>query len=202
MSATNEAKEQRRTQILQAVCRCLRSKSSAELTIKDVANEAGVSYGLVHFYFTSKDQLFVETIRYIMKYSEQVILEEMQPYMGRSLSDEEIIAFFRSYQRRLFFSEFAKYQEIWHDLSTQSRFSDAAKKAAAESYASYKESVSEPLGRLISQGEHHQLVYTLMMTYMEGMNLRVHLYGYDPEQEIANGERMLRMLLNSMHGQG
>lgn len=198
MSATNEAKEQRRAQILQAVCRCLRSKSSAELTIKDVANEAGVSYGLVHFYFTSKDQLFVETIRYIMKYSEQVILEEMQPYMGRPLSDEEIIAFFRSYQKRLFFSEFAKYQEIWHDLSTQSRFSEEAKKAATESYASYKEAVSEPLGRLLSQSEHYQLIYTLMMTYMEGMNLRVHLYGYDPEKEIANGERMLRMLLKSI----
>ena len=201
MSASNEAKEQRRIQILQAVCRCLRVKSSAELTIKDVANEAGVSYGLVHFYFNSKDQLFVETIRYIMKYSEQVILEEMQPYMGRHLSDEEILAFFRSYQRRLFFSEFAQYQEIWHDLSTQSRFSAQAKAAAAESYATYKETVSEPLGRLFSQNDHHQLIYTLMMTFMEGMNVRVHLYDYDPEQEIANGEKMLRLLLKSMHEQ-
>lgn len=199
MSASNEAKEKRRIQILQAVCRCLRSKSSAELTIKDVANEAGVSYGLVHFYFNSKDQLFVETIRFIMKYSEHIMLEEMQPYLGRHLSDEEIVSFFRSYQHRLFFSEFAHYQEIWHDLSTQSRFSAEAKAAAAESYTSYKETISEPLGRLFSQNDHHQLIYTLMMTFMEGMNVRVHLYGYDPEQEIANGEKMLRLLLKSIH---
>lgn len=199
MASSNEVKEQRKEQILHAVCRCLRTMSSAELTIKDVAKEAGISYGLVHFYFNSKDQLFVETIRYIMKLSEQVILEEMQPYLGRALSDEEILTFFRSYQRRLFFSDFSHYQEIWHDLSTQSRFSADAKSAAAESYASYKDTISEPLGRLFSQSDQHQQIYTLMMTFMEGMNVRVHLYGYDPEQEIANGEKMLEMMLSSIH---
>ncbi len=199
MPASAEAKEQRRTQILQAVCRCLRNKPSAELTVKDVANEAGISYGLVHFYFSSKEKLLIETASYIMKRSEQVILEEMAPYLGRPLSDEEIVAFFHSYHRRLFFSDFSHDQEVWYDLSTQNRFSEDAKKAAATSYESYKTQIAEPLGRLLCQSEDYELVYNLVMTFMEGMHLRVLLYGYDPEKEIANGTQMLRLLLQSIH---
>jgi len=198
LHTTQETKEQRRTQILHAVCQCLKHKTSSELTIKDVAQKAGVGYGLVHFYFGSKENLLIETTRYIMDYACRMVTEEMAPYMGRPLTDEDVIAFYRAYHRRAVYGDFALYQEIWYDLSTQSRFSEAAKKSAFTSFDAYRALVSEPLGNLLSRGAaNYQQFYELMMTVMEGMYLRIHIYGYDPEKEIQHGEALLRLLLKA-----
>ena len=52
-------------------------KSYAMLTIRDVANEAGVATGLVHYYFSGKEALLRETAVFVTRYYENVMLEEL-----------------------------------------------------------------------------------------------------------------------------
>ena len=63
----NPELEQRRKQHIVATCYELLSREShGSVTLTRIAEEAGVSKGMLTYYFDSKDQLFVETIGYFL----------------------------------------------------------------------------------------------------------------------------------------
>jgi len=57
-AVSDEDKEQRRRALLAAAKRCFAERGFNATTIADVARAAGVSYGVVYWYFESKDDLF------------------------------------------------------------------------------------------------------------------------------------------------
>jgi AcrR family transcriptional regulator len=57
MPGQKAAEEQRRDEILAAAYRVATSRGLGGLTVRGVAAEAGLSHGLVHFHFRSKDAL-------------------------------------------------------------------------------------------------------------------------------------------------
>ena len=57
--------EQRREQLIQATIRCVADRGLADTTIATVAQEAGLSQGIVNLHFRSKEGLLTETLRYL-----------------------------------------------------------------------------------------------------------------------------------------
>jgi AcrR family transcriptional regulator len=57
-AVSDEDKEQRRRDLLAAAKRLFAERGFSATTIADVARAAGVSYGVVYWYFESKDDLF------------------------------------------------------------------------------------------------------------------------------------------------
>lgn len=57
-ASSEEAKAQRRADILAAASNVFSVRGFHDTTIKEVAQAAGISYGLVYRYFSSKDELF------------------------------------------------------------------------------------------------------------------------------------------------
>jgi AcrR family transcriptional regulator len=55
--------DQRSREILRAACTCLSERGYAATTISEIAAEAGVSRGLLHYYFKSKEELLAEAVR-------------------------------------------------------------------------------------------------------------------------------------------
>jgi len=58
------AVEQRRTEILEAARVVVLDRGLANTRVADVAEALGVSTGLIHYHFASKDELLTETLRY------------------------------------------------------------------------------------------------------------------------------------------
>lgn len=56
--------EQRRAEILQATRDVVLRLGFGGTRVKDVADELGVSNGLIHYHFASKDELLAETLRF------------------------------------------------------------------------------------------------------------------------------------------
>jgi TetR/AcrR family transcriptional repressor of bet genes len=56
---------QRRRQLIEATTAVIARQGLAGTRIADVAREAGVSYGVVNFYFKSKDQLLADTLDHL-----------------------------------------------------------------------------------------------------------------------------------------
>src|SRR5262249_57357016 len=52
----------RREQIVRATVRCLAREGYTRLTMKKVAREAGVSQGILHYYFADKRSMLVATL--------------------------------------------------------------------------------------------------------------------------------------------
>ncbi len=55
---SNNAKKQREATIFEAACQVIRDKGFHHARITDIAQEAGISYGLVYHYFGSKAHLY------------------------------------------------------------------------------------------------------------------------------------------------
>jgi len=69
--------EARRIEILETTCQVVIERGFAATRVADVANKLGVSTGLIHYHFESKDQLLAEAFRYaaeadLVRLSEQV----------------------------------------------------------------------------------------------------------------------------------
>lgn len=67
--------EERRTEILQVTCQVVIERGFAGTRIADVASKLGVSTGLIHYHFDSKEQLLAEAFKHAAR-EEMVSLEE------------------------------------------------------------------------------------------------------------------------------
>jgi len=55
--------DERRKQILQALYDCLTEKGHERVTIKKIAQRAGLPHGVIHYYFSDKDEIIAELIK-------------------------------------------------------------------------------------------------------------------------------------------
>ena len=76
MAKAEARKEVRRKQLIDATMRAIGRYGYASLTLTHVAGEAGLSPGIVNFYFKSKDQLLIATL-------ENIAEEYSNPVAGR-----------------------------------------------------------------------------------------------------------------------
>ena len=56
---------ERRQQLIDATIRCVANRGLADTTIATVAQEAGLSQGIINLHFQSKERLLTETLRYL-----------------------------------------------------------------------------------------------------------------------------------------
>jgi TetR/AcrR family transcriptional repressor of bet genes len=64
-SRRTATKEERRTQLIEATVKCIARKGIGSTTLGDVAQEAGLSQGIVNLHFNSKENLLNETLQFI-----------------------------------------------------------------------------------------------------------------------------------------
>lgn len=63
----------RRRSLVEAAISAIHARGSLDITIRDIAERAGVSQGLAHHYFGSKDALIVSAMRHLLtEYGRQV----------------------------------------------------------------------------------------------------------------------------------
>lgn len=60
-------KEERQEQILEALYRCLLKKPFKETSIKDIAREAGVNHGVLHYYFSDKEEILLKFLDHLIE---------------------------------------------------------------------------------------------------------------------------------------
>lgn len=55
--------ESKRAYLIEQATRCLAQKGYAHVSLRDIARESGVSLGILHYYFSDKEELLAEVIR-------------------------------------------------------------------------------------------------------------------------------------------
>jgi AcrR family transcriptional regulator len=84
--------------ILDAAHRLLAEHGHAAVTVTEIAREAGVSRGLLHYYFDSKEHILAEVVRRNVEQS----IEETSGRLREASSREELVSqFLRAYQDTL-----------------------------------------------------------------------------------------------------
>ena len=71
--------EIRRDQVIAATTRCIVKKGMVNLSVKDIAAEAGVSTGIIYHYFKNKEEILMHVIKAAFQQSHQAVMETVEP---------------------------------------------------------------------------------------------------------------------------
>jgi AcrR family transcriptional regulator len=69
MSPRPSVEDQRRTEILEAACAAIAERGFAAVRISDIAARAGTSTGTVHYYFTTREDVLHQALRFAFEQS-------------------------------------------------------------------------------------------------------------------------------------
>lgn len=68
----------RKTELINAAIQTIARSGTLDVTVADIAREAGMSPALAHHYFGSKDQIFLSTMREILRRYAMAVQEALQ----------------------------------------------------------------------------------------------------------------------------
>ena len=113
--ATNRQTKDRHQEILDAAARVITERGLAETRISDVAEQAGVSPGLILYYFESKDRLLAEALtfandQFYLRTSREIRRLPSAVDQLRRLIDLSVPGYLPEYER---LDEWALWIEVW-----------------------------------------------------------------------------------------
>src|SRR4051794_37974355 len=123
------------------------SRGAAASTFDQVAREAGVSRGLLHYYFGSKDRLLVEVVRHDC----DLRIEALDKRLEAAHSLDDVGAALGAQLGALVEDDEAS-QAVVYELLSASRHSDEIRTELAELYRRWREHLAEALREKERQG--------------------------------------------------
>ena len=146
--ARDALKEARKVQLMEATIDCIAARGFAELTLADVAKTAGLSVGIVNFYFRSKDVLLIETLRHLVADYIQQTNENIR-HAGTSAA-AQIEAMIDSDFHRTIANR--KRVTVWYAFWGETRWRPEFLKICQQLSDSFHEETREAFARLIAEG--------------------------------------------------
>jgi AcrR family transcriptional regulator len=133
--------------IIAAMRSSVGSRGAAASTFDQVAREAGVSRGLLHYYFGSKEQLLVEVCRHDC----EVRIRHMEERLAEADSVDAILEALR-HGLEEFIEDEADSQAVIYELLSASRHSDEIRAELAELYRRWREHLADALRQKQREG--------------------------------------------------
>ncbi|HVN71323.1 MAG TPA: TetR/AcrR family transcriptional regulator [Desulfomonilia bacterium] len=168
--ARKRVQEERRLQILKALDACLQEKSFEKTSIKDIARKAGVNHGVLHYYFSSKEDILLNYIDYVIDdYQAQVDewlgTKDLARY-GKKEFMEELFGFVNN---RITLNKGIStiFVEIWEIAL----YHESVRGKLRKAYNRWIDELVTHLGRYIHDKEFVRQVSIAMVAFWEGIAL-------------------------------
>jgi TetR/AcrR family transcriptional repressor of bet genes len=146
--ARDALKEARKVQLMEATIDCIAARGFADLTLADVAKAAGLSVGIVNFYFRSKDVLLVETLRHLVADYVQQTNENIRS--AGVTAAAQIDAMIESDFHRTIANR--KRVTVWYAFWGETRWRPEFLKICQQLSDSFHDETRAAFGRLIAEG--------------------------------------------------
>lgn len=146
--ARDALKEARRIQLMEATIDCIAARGFADLTLADVAKAAGLSVGIVNFYFRSKDVLLIETLRHLVADYVQQTNENIRSAGATAAAQIEAMIesdFHRTIANR-------KRVTVWYAFWGETRWRPEFLKICQQLSDSFHDETRAAFARLIAEG--------------------------------------------------
>jgi AcrR family transcriptional regulator len=127
----------RRAQLIEAATRVVATDGVAAATTRRIAQEAGVPHGLVHYWFSGKDELLEEVVQNMLRQLEQAVAKPVETTPASTL--DELTQRFRSAFAVVEGDDDGR-QIALYELTTWSLRSRQFRDVARAQYAAYRTS--------------------------------------------------------------
>ena len=178
MASTDETlKNKRRRQIIDATIAAIYRRGIGDTRLADIARAAGVSYGVVSFYFKSKDALLMATMNHVaLEYA--TALQQAAEMPARTPMERLLAVASVNFDARI--AE-AQKTAVWVAIWAQCQVAPAFRKRCCELQDDYVR-VAEPLCReIISTGGYKTMdareIAQSLCVLMSGLDVEMHLRG-------------------------
>jgi AcrR family transcriptional regulator len=83
--------EERKEQIMKSLYKCLLKKQFHEITIKDIAGEAGINHGMIYYFYSSKEDVLLNFIDYISEQYRKNFIQYMNTKKAGALKGKALM---------------------------------------------------------------------------------------------------------------
>jgi AcrR family transcriptional regulator len=184
--------------IIAAMRASVGTRGAAASTFDHVAREAGVSRGLLHYYFGSKERLLVEVVRHDC----EVRIQSMDERIARAGSVDEIVAALVAGLEE-FIEDEPGTQAVIYEMLSASRHSEDIRAELAELYRRWRAHLAESLrakereGVVRLQGDPDS-VASMLFALGDGFGLQVISDpDWDRDAALGLGMQIARRLLGA-----
>ena len=146
MSKADVAAE-RKDQIVRATVDCITKYGYHNFSMQDVARTAGVSKGIIHYYFLNKDELMMSVLDKVAGDIERVLASEMSSITDARRKLEVFIEVCFDIVRST-----KEYYQVNMDFWTQINQKDEVKKVIARHYLKFREAAAAVIREGIAAG--------------------------------------------------
>ncbi len=169
--SNNEIVDRRRVQLKEAAYRLISRKGYGAVSIRDIAKEANMSTGLVHYYFKNKEDLLLN----ILSMMNQKLKSRTMRVLTKAESPVEKLRLFID----LAFSQINDEKEYYHvviDFWSMAGRNERMRKANAKLFESYIDVCSLILREGVERGDFRDLdidyMATLILSLIQGVIIR------------------------------
>ncbi len=160
MSKADVASE-RKDQIVRATVECITKYGYHNFSMQDVARTAGVSKGIIHYYFLNKDDLMMSVLDKVANDIERVLRADMEaiddPLRKLEIFVEVCFDVVRSTR---------EYYQVNMDFWTQINQKEEVKQVIAKHYRNFRETASHVLQGGIDKGVFRNVEVAEYSSYM------------------------------------
>lgn len=158
----------RKNQLTKAAYKVVSKKGYYNFTIRDIAREAKLSTGLVHYYFKNKDDLLLSVLR--------VMNENLRNFLAKALEKtddpkEKLLIFID--EAFLLVEHEKEYFHVLIDFLTQIQYNDRIRKANIKLYQSYRaecaQIIREGIDKKLFRDVDVQFTATMIVSYIHGI---------------------------------
>lgn len=184
-TVSGDRKDMRRQQIIEATITVIGRKGYAGTRLADVAKQAKVSYGVVGFYFNTKDELLLATLQWLADEYTRVWRDAVAR-AGPSSVDRLRAIIEADFSRKIA-SE--KKIAVWYAFWAEARTRSSYRKLCAQLYNDYHWQVRTIIQEMIDQGGYSDLdahkVTVALNAMTDGMWLDLQIQPRDFDRELA-----------------
>ena len=184
--------------IIEAMRESVGRRGAAGSTFDHVARDAGVSRGLLHYYFGSKERLLVEVVRQDC----ELRIKAMDERLAEADSLDSIVAALVS-QLEAWVEDEPAVQAVVYEMLSASRHSEEIRAELAELYRRWRAHLAEALREKESQGVvklrgDAESVASILFALGDGLGIQlVSDPSWDSDETFALGIRTARQLLGA-----
>jgi AcrR family transcriptional regulator len=198
LRAERKLDSEKAQRILEAMRSSVGRRGAAGSTFDHVAQEAGVSRGLLHYYFGSKERLLVEVLRR----DAELRLERLEASLSGANSVDELLQALVSQLEELV-GEDPGSRSLIYEMASESRRNEDIRDELAELYRSVREHLADVLrakereGIVRLRGD-AEAVASILFALGDGLELQlVADPRWDSTETFASGIRVARFLLGA-----
>jgi len=168
--ARKPVREERKKQIFRALDQCLLEKSFQQTSIKDISRLAGVNHGVLHYYFTSKEDVLLQYIDYVVENFKSQMQELMNSENVSRMSQRDFIKeVFRFVNDRITLNrDLSKiFIEIW-EIGVHN---EAVRDKLRNTYLEWTQTLARNIAGGSTDSETASIMSIAMVAFWEGMAL-------------------------------